>query len=165
LNRSAANLPSACRTANIALNHEMILSYDANPAWMEFSERTPLSGHLIRERIKACTKEAFGFAICPHTFRKIAATTFILERPEYALYGPALLGHRSADTVQKHYFASQQQIAIRTYHQLRDLTREENNSTVRANSNGTLTHQIKALLLCAGAPSIGCRSRRCRQRD
>jgi hypothetical protein len=37
------DLPSACRTANIALNHEMILSYDANP-WMEFSERT---GHSL----------------------------------------------------------------------------------------------------------------------
>jgi hypothetical protein len=38
--QAASNLPSALRTANIALNHEMILSYDANPAWIEFSERT-----------------------------------------------------------------------------------------------------------------------------
>jgi len=40
LNRSATNIPSACRIANIALNDAMILSYDANPAWIEFSERT-----------------------------------------------------------------------------------------------------------------------------
>ena len=92
--------------------------------WIGLDGR-PLSGHLIRKRIKACTKKAFGFAICPHAFRKIAATTFILERPEYALHGPALLGHRSEDTIQKHYFASQQQLAIRTYHTLRDFRRSD----------------------------------------
>jgi len=40
LNRSATNIPSACRIANIALNDAMILSYDANLGRMEFSERT-----------------------------------------------------------------------------------------------------------------------------
>ena len=32
LNRSATNIPSACRITNIALNDAMILSYDATPA-------------------------------------------------------------------------------------------------------------------------------------
>jgi hypothetical protein len=40
LNRSATNIPSAHRIANIALNDAMILPYDANPGRMEFSERT-----------------------------------------------------------------------------------------------------------------------------
>jgi hypothetical protein len=40
LNRSAANIPSMCRIANIALNDVVILPYDANPSRMEFSERT-----------------------------------------------------------------------------------------------------------------------------
>jgi len=40
LNRSATNIPSVCRITNIALNDAMILSYDANPNRMEFSERT-----------------------------------------------------------------------------------------------------------------------------
>jgi hypothetical protein len=37
---SAANIPSACRTAIITFNDAMILSYDATPGRMEFSERT-----------------------------------------------------------------------------------------------------------------------------
>jgi hypothetical protein len=35
---------------NIALYHEMILSYDANPAWIEFSERTGYSAFGERPR-------------------------------------------------------------------------------------------------------------------
>jgi hypothetical protein len=34
LNRSATNIPSACRIANISLNDAMILPYDANPGRM-----------------------------------------------------------------------------------------------------------------------------------
>ena len=130
--------------------------------WIGLDGRA-LSGHLIRKRIKARTKEAYGFAICPHTFRKIAATTFILERPEYALHGPALLGHRSEDTIQKHYFASQQQLAIRTYHRLRHSGRADDASRVRA--KGAPNRQIEALLVCAGSPPSNNRSRRPRQRD
>jgi hypothetical protein len=40
LNRSATNMPSAYRIANIAPNNAMILPYDANPGRMEFSVRT-----------------------------------------------------------------------------------------------------------------------------
>jgi integrase/recombinase XerD len=137
---------------------------NASRFWLGLDGR-PLSGHLIRKRIKACTKEAFGFAICPHAFRKIAATTFILERPEYALHGPALLGHRSADTIHKHYFVSQQQLAIRTYHNLRDSRRSDDRSGASATGNGTLDRQIKALLVCASSPPGSHRTRRPRQRD
>ena len=132
--------------------------------WIGLDGR-PLSGHLIRKRIKLRTKKVFGFSICPHAFRKIAATTFILERPEYALYGPALLGHRSADTIHKHYFVSQQQLAIRTYHNLRDSSRVEDTSRVGAKGVSTLERQIKALVICAGSPASSHRSRRRRQRD
>jgi hypothetical protein len=40
LNRSATNIPSACKIVIIALNDAMILSYDATPSRMEFSEGT-----------------------------------------------------------------------------------------------------------------------------
>ena len=40
MNRSATNIPSACKTANIAQNDAMILPHDANPGRMGFSERT-----------------------------------------------------------------------------------------------------------------------------
>ena len=40
MNRSATNIPSACRIVNIALNDAMILSCDTNLGRMEFSERT-----------------------------------------------------------------------------------------------------------------------------
>ena len=41
LEQSATNIPSACKTANIAQNDAMILSYDANLGRMEYSEGTP----------------------------------------------------------------------------------------------------------------------------
>ena len=40
LNRSAMNIPSKWRIANIGPNHAMILAPEANPARIEFSERT-----------------------------------------------------------------------------------------------------------------------------
>jgi hypothetical protein len=40
LNKSATNIPSACKIANIALNDALILYYDANLGRMEFSEGT-----------------------------------------------------------------------------------------------------------------------------
>jgi integrase len=131
--------------------------------WIGLDGR-PLSSQLIRKRIKTCTKKALGFAICPHTFRRIAATTFILERPEYALHGPALLGHRSGDTIQKHYFASQQQIAIRTYHQLRDFMHAADTSRTKGTDTSD-DRRIKALLMCAASPPSGPKSRRKRNRD
>jgi hypothetical protein len=131
--------------------------------WIGLDGR-PLSGHLIRERIKACTKLSFGFAICPHAFRKIAATTFILERPEYALHGPALLGHRSEDTIQKHYFASQQQLALRTYRSMRDLRPAANVSRAKG-TDAIDDRRIKALLVCAASPSSVHKSRRKRNQD
>jgi hypothetical protein len=134
----------------------------ANRFWIGLDGRL-LSGHLIRERIKARTKQAFGFAICPHTFRKIAATTFILERPEYALHGPALLGHRSEETIQKHYFASQQQLALRTYRYLRDSERV--NDISRTLGPSILDCRIKVLLVCAASPPSGRQSRRKRNQN
>lgn len=48
LNRSAANIPSACRIAIIVLNDAMILPYGANLDRMEFSERADLVGPFNR---------------------------------------------------------------------------------------------------------------------
>jgi hypothetical protein len=43
LEHIAANIPSACRIANVALIDAMILPYDANLGRMEFLERTGLA--------------------------------------------------------------------------------------------------------------------------
>jgi hypothetical protein len=40
LNKSAMNIPSACKTANITQNDAMILPHHTNPGGMEFSEKT-----------------------------------------------------------------------------------------------------------------------------
>lgn len=42
------HIPSARKIANIALNDAMILSYNANPGRMEFSERTSFDLVLVR---------------------------------------------------------------------------------------------------------------------
>jgi hypothetical protein len=42
LEQVGANIPSACKTANIAQNDAMILPHDANPGRMEFSEKDTL---------------------------------------------------------------------------------------------------------------------------
>jgi hypothetical protein len=47
LEQVGANIPSACKTANIAQNDAMILPHDANPGRMEFSERTAMSDECV----------------------------------------------------------------------------------------------------------------------
>src|ERR1039457_7673306 len=47
LNRSATNIPSACRITNIAINDAMILPYDANLTRIEFSEGIPLASDRV----------------------------------------------------------------------------------------------------------------------
>jgi len=46
LNKSATNIPSECRIANIDPNDAMILPHNANPDRIEFSEST---GDILRE--------------------------------------------------------------------------------------------------------------------
>jgi len=106
----------------------------------------PLSANQIRERIKFETRKAFGFAICPHTFRHIAETSFILDRPELALYGPALLGHRSKETTERYYFIAQQQLALKTYH---DILNGQAPKKHDINSNTHSEHQANMLILSA----------------
>ena len=49
LNMSTTNITSACKIANIGPDDAMILSYDANPDRMEFSERTTVT-IILRQR-------------------------------------------------------------------------------------------------------------------
>lgn len=111
----------------------------------------PLSDQLIRKCIKQRTTEAFGFSISPHTFRKIAETTFIVERPEYAAYGPALLGHRSARTTERHYFTGQRQLALQTYREalLQRTKKSGHCGEERAEHISDVADKMKMLTLCS----------------
>src|ERR1035438_6240989 len=72
LNRSATNIPSARRITNIVLNDAMILSYDTNPGWMEFSEGTRQLSIAFRENSgRAYVRPQFSSSAsncegCPH---------------------------------------------------------------------------------------------------
>jgi hypothetical protein len=122
----AVSLPEAlspwhCRYAEIfrprLLARQAVQRTDENAFWIGL-DGLPLLSQGIRNRIKRRTAATFGKPILPHTFRKIAQTTFMVERPEYGAYAPALLGQASAQTMEKHYFIAQGQIAIETYHEL-----------------------------------------------
>lgn len=121
--------------------------------WLDAKGRW-LTDQAIRKRIKRRTKEAFGFAISPHTFRKIALTTFVIERPEYAAWGPALLRHHSPKTAEKHYFVAQGQLAIETYHEIRRMRRKHRKDDAAANAKDQLREKIQLLVLC-NPPALG----------
>jgi Protein of unknown function (DUF3489) len=63
LNRSATNIPSACRIANIALNDAMILPYGANLGRMEFSERTGWQQHSVRGFFAGVMRKKLGLTL------------------------------------------------------------------------------------------------------
>lgn len=83
------------------------------------SDGKPLSANDIRNRIKNRTAKAFGFPIYPHTFRHIALTTFTWDAPEFASWGPALLGD-SAEIAESHYLVPQRERALKFWHELLD---------------------------------------------
>jgi hypothetical protein len=131
-----------------ALTARARLGSDTDRLWLDAEGRL-LTDQAIRKRIKRRTKEAFGFAICPHTFRKIALTTFVIERPEYAAWGPALLRHHSPKTAEQHYFVAQRQLAVETYHKVRRMQRRRATGEAHAEATGTLSEQIQLLVLCS----------------
>jgi integrase len=77
----------------------------------------PLSANQIRGRIKSRSQQAFGFPICPHTFRHIALTTLMWDAPQCADCGPALLGD-SAAIAETHYLVPQPARALKFLHDL-----------------------------------------------
>lgn len=75
----------------------------------------PMSANSIRKAIKRLTEAAFGAPILPHSFRHSAATSFVQELPERAAEAPAILGHRSGRTTERHYILGQHELAARSY--------------------------------------------------
>jgi integrase len=122
-------------------------SHSSTRLWIGL-EGNPIGHQPIRRRIKRRTAAELGFTIVPHTFRKIAETSFMIERPEYAIYGPALLGHASPRTTERHYFAGQRQLALEIYHQeLQRLVKGSADASV-ARDDAIILEKMKMLTLC-----------------
>ncbi len=64
---------------------------------------TAMSGDGLHETITNRTREAFGRAVGPHEFRRAAATTIAIHRPEEVGAAQHLLGHRHPATTRDHY--------------------------------------------------------------
>jgi hypothetical protein len=83
------------------------------------SDGRPLSANKIRKIIKFRTKQAFGFEICPHSFRRAGLTTFTLDQPQFAAYGADLLGD-SDKIANEHYLIPHRELALEFVHNLLD---------------------------------------------
>jgi hypothetical protein len=83
------------------------------------SDGRPLSANKIRKIIKFRTKQAFGFEICPYSFRHAALTTFTLDQPQFAAYGPDLLGD-SDRIANEHYLIPHREFALKFVDSLLD---------------------------------------------
>lgn len=57
----------------------------------------------VGARICEVTEELFGVRISPQIFRKCAATTIAIERPEEIAIVRAILGHSNGRTAERHY--------------------------------------------------------------
>ena len=134
---------------------------DQRAFWIGLEGR-PLRSQTVRKRIKRRTAAAFGKPILPHSFRKIAQTTFMVERPEYGAYAPALLGHTSAQTMEKHYFIAQGQLAVETYHELdrRSRLRSSAREEVKSEADISFDRKLKACIVGSTASQAGKRARR-----
>jgi integrase len=124
---------------------------DNRAFWIGLEGR-PVQSQTLRKRIKRRTAAAFGKEILPHSFRKIARTTFMVERPEYGAYAPALLGHRSAEAMEKHYFIAQGQLAVETYHELdrRSRLRSAGVEHVKSAADLSFDRKLRAFVVGAG---------------
>ena len=78
----------------------------------------PIGDQVIRPRINERTEAALGFRLRPHTFRHCAVSSFVLDAPSCAAEAPAILGHRSARTTEKHYILGQRIRAAEEYHRI-----------------------------------------------
>jgi integrase len=76
---------------------------------------SPMTEIGIYFRITRLTRAAFGRSINPHLLRDAVATSVADETPEHILMVPALLGHRSPKTAERHYNQAQTASAVRHY--------------------------------------------------
>ncbi len=64
---------------------------------------TAMSGDALHETIANRTREAFGRPVGPHEFRRAAATTIAIHRPDEVGAAQHLLGHRHPSTTRDYY--------------------------------------------------------------
>jgi integrase/recombinase XerD len=77
-------------------------AYDHNAFWV--SQRgTPLSADRLYASVRREISGAFGKPMGLHDFRRSAATTFAIERPELARLIPSVLQHSTIDVADRHY--------------------------------------------------------------
>lgn len=75
-------------------DHEYWLAPEVKALWIS-DQGKPISVAQVRERIKMRTQSRFGFAINPHSFRHIAATSIASQDPEHVGIIRPVLGHAS----------------------------------------------------------------------
>jgi len=77
-------------------------AHDHNAFWV--SQRgTPLSADRLYASVRREISAAFRKPMGLHDFRRSAATTFAIERPELARLIPGVLQHKTLDVADRHY--------------------------------------------------------------
>jgi integrase/recombinase XerD len=77
------------------------------------SRGLPMDDRSIYATVRRRTREALGFAVNPHRFRRAAATLWSTRDPANVRGAKDLLGHASFGTTEKHYIMAQSRIAGR----------------------------------------------------
>ena len=72
-----------------------------------------MGGKAIYDAVRRRTREALGFAVNLHRFRRAAATLWSRQDPANVRGAKDLLGHASFATTEKHYIMAQSRIAGR----------------------------------------------------
>ncbi len=94
--------------------------------WLS-SKGGALGADAIYDLVCRRTQSAFGFAIHPHLFRTIAATTIAREAPENIAMARDLLTHSKLDTTMDYYTKAQTVLAARRHTALLAKLRAEKN--------------------------------------
>ena len=97
LNKFRTRIPNAA-------NHDYLWASDQSRG---------LTDDAIYQRITRRTREALGFPVNPHRFRRAAATFWSTWDPANVRGVKDLLGHTSFSTTEKHYIMAQSRIAGR----------------------------------------------------
>lgn len=80
---------------------------DSTHVWPACKGR-PMAEETLYMRVRMRTRDLFGIALSPHSFRGLAATALAESSPEDALYARPLLGHRQPETTERHYIRASQ---------------------------------------------------------
>jgi integrase len=102
---------------------------DSIEAFWVSSNGTAINRRQLAYRIGRLTHEAFGRTVNVHLFRDVAATSIAIEDPDHVGIIPAVLGHASHRTSEKHYNQARALDAGRRYQKvIRQLRQSEGNT-------------------------------------